>query len=67
VYENRVLGEYLDLKTGNNVSMKKILYSRYSQFLLSTTYQGDQIKEDEWIRNVGCMGSMCILHFTDEI
>jgi len=41
--------------------MKKILYLRYSQFLLSTTYyKGDQIKEDEWTGNVGSMGSMCI-------
>lgn len=51
----------LKWKTWNNVSMKKILYLRYSQFLLSTTYyQGDQIKQDEGIGNVGCMGSMCI-------
>jgi hypothetical protein len=53
VYENRVLGEYLDLSGRQEIMYEEILYLRYSQFLLSTSYsQGDQIKEDgigrEW-------------------
>jgi hypothetical protein len=48
VYENRVLGEYLDLSGRQEIMYEEILYLRYSQFLLSSTHsQGDQIKGDE--------------------